>query len=168
MEPEFWVSLATVEKHASMGNETSRMSSESDAAASSRYLPYPASTLSPRIMPVDLTSHKSRGIAAVQQFFQARLSEMGEEYLSLVDRFNWNKLIYEARYGFEPTVGQSYHLYQLADGHALSMIEPEKWPAKRWVGTFRLGADGQWEPQKVSREFDLRDWVAGRAGPGGH
>lgn len=131
----------------------------SEEIPSRRYLPYPDSRLSPRIMPLDLTSHKSRGIDSVQRCFQARLGELHREYLELLDQFNWNKLIYEARYGFEPAVGQSYHLYRTAEGHALSMIEPERWPGKPWIGTFRLRVDGQWEAVAVAPEFDLREWV---------
>jgi hypothetical protein len=38
------------------------------------------------------------------------------------------------------------------------MIEPESWHQK-WVGTFRLNADGRWEMVKIAPDFDLRAWI---------
>ncbi len=113
--------------------------------SSARYLPYPASTQSPRILPTDLTTFKSRGIGKVERHFQQKLQEMHEQYLEMVDQFNWNKLVYEAKFGFEPTIGETYHLYELSEGTTLSMIPPEKWRSKKWIGSFRLNADGQWQ-----------------------
>jgi len=146
------------------GPDGSEVVPREEDVKSGRYLPYPNSTLSPRILPNDLTSHKSRGIATVEKFFQERLRELREEYLELVDQFNWNKLIYEARYGFEPLIGNCYHLYASADGYTLSMIEPEKWPGKRWIGSFRLQADGQWSAERLADDFDLREVVGEHAG----
>ncbi|MEM0969271.1 MAG: DUF2452 domain-containing protein [Verrucomicrobiota bacterium] len=132
-----------------------------DEPTSGRYLAYPNSRLSPQIIPTDLSTFKSRGIGTVEKFFQQRLRELHEEYLDLVDRFNWNKLIYEAKFGFEPSIGVTYHLYELRAGYTLSMIAPEQWPGKKWVGSFRLNADGQWTPDGVADDFDLREFVGG-------
>lgn len=126
---------------------------------SGRFLPYPVSTLSPQIIPTDLSSFKSRGAGQVQRHFQQRMQEMREAYLELVDQFNWNKLVYEAKFGFTPLVGETYHLYDLSSGYTLSMITPEQWRGKNWIGSFRLGADGQWQLIEASEDFDLRSYV---------
>jgi hypothetical protein len=122
------------------------------------FLAYPASRLAPRIVPQDLTNFKSRGISRVERELQQELIELREKYLRVIDDFNWNKLIYEAHYRFEPVIGDTYHLYAVGEEYHLSMIGPEEWH-QRWVGTFRLNADARWDVVKTSPEFNLRNWV---------
>ena len=139
------------------------MSSESDSQTgeqpSARFLPYPASTLSPTILPNDLSTFKSRGISRVERQLQQEMKELHDRYREMVDRFNWNKLIYEAKFGFEPIVGETYHLYDLQGGYTLSMIAPEQWRGKKWIGSFRLGAEGSWHLLESANDFDLQELV---------
>jgi hypothetical protein len=127
------------------------------------FLPYPASRLAAKIVPQDLTSFKTRGISRVERELQQELVELRERYLKVIDAFNWNKLIYEAQFGFEPVCGEVYHLYEVGNKRHLSMIEPEKWH-QRWIGSFRLNADGRWQAEKTSQDFDIRHWVSTRVG----
>jgi Protein of unknown function (DUF2452) len=120
------------------------------------FMTYPTSRLGPRIVPQDLTNFKTRGISKVERVLQQELTEMRDRYLSVIDSFNWNKLIYEAHYGFEPIIGEVYHLYEIDGKYQLSMIAPEQWQ-QRWLGTFRLNADQRWEPVETSPDFNLRD-----------
>lgn len=122
------------------------------------FLPYPASRLAPRIVPQDLTSFKTRGIGRVERELQQELVELRERYLAVIDAFNWNKLIYESQIGFEPVTGEIYHLYEMPGGIRLSMIGPQEWRQK-WLGSFRLNADGRWQAEEVAPDFDLRAWV---------
>ena len=85
--------------------------SEPESKPSQAFLPYPISTLSPPIIPNDLTSFKSRGISQVERDLQQKLKEIRETYLATIDHFNWNKLVYEADIQFEPIIGGTYHLY---------------------------------------------------------
>ena len=96
------------------------------------FMPYPVSTLSPPIVPTDLTSFKTRGISEVERDLQQKLTEIREQYLRAIDHFNWNKLVYEAEIRFEPIVGGVYHLYEMRDRRALSMISPDQWPKSTW------------------------------------
>lgn len=127
------------------------------------YLPYPASRLAPKIVPQDLTNFKSRGVSRVERELQQEMVEIQERYMDVIDAFNWNKLIYEAQFGFEPVCGEVYHLYEVGSKRHLSMIEPEKWH-QRWIGSFRLNADGRWQAEKTSQDFDIRHWVSTRVG----
>ncbi len=129
------------------------------AAPRGNFLHYPSSRLGAKIIPQDLTNFKSRGVSRVERELQQELIELREKYLKVIDAFNWNKLIYEAHFGFEPVIGELYHLYAVAGKHHLSMIEPESWHQK-WVGTFRLNADGRWQLEKESEDFDLRNWIS--------
>ncbi len=122
------------------------------------YLPYPVSRLAAKIIPQDLTSFKSRGVSRVERELQQEMVEIQERYMEIIDAFNWNKLIYESQFGFEPVIGEVYHLYQVEGKRHLSMIAPEEWH-QRWVGSFRLNADGRWQIEKAAPDFNIRDWV---------
>ena len=126
-----------------------------------RYLPYPNSTLSPKIVPTDLTSFKSRGVGAVEKALELKLRALQREYTEALDDFHWNKLVYESRFSFEPVIGEIYHLYETAGDFQLSMIPPRQWPAKRWVGSFRLDPDRRWDPVELAEDFDLRGHCEG-------
>ncbi len=134
-----------------------------DASPSTAFLPYPASRLAPKIVPQDLTSFKSRGVGRVERELQQELVELREKYLAVMDAFNWNKLIFEAHFGFEPVTGEPYHLYEMQGRHVLSMIGPSEW-RQRWIGSFRLNADCRWLPVEIAPDFDLRNWIDARAG----
>lgn len=141
-----------------MTNELPVPENAADPNARTNFLAYPSSRLGAKIVPQDLTNFKSRGITKVERELQQELVELRERYLAVIDSFNWNKLIYEAHYRFEPIIGETYYLYEVEGQHHLSMIEPERWH-QRWVGSFRLNSDARWEPVKTSPDFDLRQYV---------
>ncbi|TMN72006.1 hypothetical protein CWB87_23815 [Pseudoalteromonas maricaloris] len=58
-------------------------------------------------------------------------------------------MIYEAKLGFKPQIGHSYHLYEKKDGsHMLSLISPAEWgnggQFKQYISTVKLLADHTW------------------------
>ncbi|MDB4408820.1 DUF2452 domain-containing protein [Akkermansiaceae bacterium] len=118
------------------------------------FLPYPSSTLSPKIVPNDLTSFKSRGLSQVEHDLQVKLEEMRHEYIKTIEHFNWNKLVYEADIQFEPIIGETYHLYRMRQKTILSMIGPDQWNQQH-LATFRLNLDRQWE--LIEASVDARD-----------
>jgi len=130
--------------------------SEPDPKPSRAFLPYPVSTLSPPIVPNDLTSFKSRGISEVERDLQQKLQEIREIYLKTIDHFNWNKLVYEADIQFEPIVGQTYHLYEMRGRRLLSMISPDEWGQKH-LATVRLNVDRQWKIVETGDNVDSRE-----------
>ncbi len=130
--------------------------SEPDSKPSRAFLPYPVSTLSPPIVPNDLTSFKSRGISEVERDLQQKLQEIREIYLQTIDHFNWNKLVYEADIQFEPIVGQTYHLYEMRGRRLLSMISPLEWSQKH-LATVRLNVDRQWKIVETGSQVDSRE-----------
>ncbi len=110
------------------------------------YLPYPTSTLSPKIIPNDLSTFKSRGISQVERELQQKLVEIREEYIEVVDHYNWNKLVYESEINFEPVIGNIYHLYNLRGKNTLSMIGPEEcFFSDSHLAAFKLNVDKQWD-----------------------
>jgi hypothetical protein len=130
--------------------------SEPEKKPSRAFLPYPVSTLSPPIIPNDLTSFKSRGISQVERDLQQKLAEIRENYLQTIDHFNWNKLVYESDIQFEPIVGETYHVYEMRGRRLLSMISPDQWPQKH-LATVRLNVDRQWKIVETAPGVDSRD-----------
>ncbi len=133
---------------------------ELESRPSRAFLPYPVSTLSPPIVPTDLTSFKSRGISEVERDLQQKLTEIRESYLRAIDHFNWNKLVYESEIRFEPVVGGIYHLYEMRGRRALSMISPDQWPHKH-LATVRLNVDRQWLIVETGKDVNSRDLFGG-------
>ncbi len=129
--------------------------SEPETKPSRAFLPYPVSTLSPPIIPNDLTSFKTRGISQVERELQKKLEEIREAYLQTIDHFNWNKLVYEADIQFEPIVGEIYHLYEMGKRRVLSMIAPDQW-AQKHLATVRLNVDRQWKIVETGSGVDSR------------
>ena len=128
---------------------------ETEDKPSRAFLPYPVSTLSPPIIPNDLTSFKSRGISQVERDLQQKLQEIRETYLATIDHFNWNKLVYEADIQFEPIIGGIYHLYEMRGRRLLSMISPDEWSQKH-LATVRLNMDRQWKIVTTGEGVDSR------------
>ena len=58
---------------------------ETDNEKRTNFLAYPASTLSPKIVPTDLTSFKSRGASKVQKALRQQLTELQERYHEVID-----------------------------------------------------------------------------------
>lgn len=127
-----------------------------DEKPSGAFLPYPTSTLSPAIVPNDLTSFKSRGVSQVERDLQQKLLEIREQYMSAITHFNWNKLAYEADINFEPVVGQTYYLYFARGRNLLSMISPDQWYQKH-LATIRLNVDRQFELVTTGEGVDEKE-----------
>ncbi|MGV9004529.1 DUF2452 domain-containing protein [Flavobacterium sp.] len=107
-------------------------------------LPYATNVGAPAIKIDDLVSWKSRGITNVNKEFQSKFNELQLQYQQLIEEFEWNELVYSAKFSFEPVVGGIYHLYRNQDGlNFLSLIGPNEWN-KEHIGTFKLNSDKKW------------------------
>jgi hypothetical protein len=107
-------------------------------------MPYATNVGAPAIRIDDLVSWKSRGISNVNKELAQKFNELKAQYQSLMEEFEWNELVYNAKFSFEPVVGEIYHLYRSADGSDfLSLIAPYEWN-KEHVGTFKLNSDKKW------------------------
>lgn len=107
-------------------------------------LPYATSVGAPVIKANDLAGWKNMGINKVNKEFESKFNELKMQYQDLIQEFQWNELVYNARFSFEPIVGEIYHLYKDADGaDFLSLIGPQEWN-KEHIATFRLNSDKKW------------------------
>ena len=110
-------------------------------------LPYATSVGAPVIIINDVVSWKNRGISNVNKEFEEKFNALKIQYQMLMEEFEWNELVYNAKFSFEPIIGEIYHLYSAGDGtYFLSLIPPHEWN-KEHIGTFQLNSDKKWVKQ---------------------
>ena len=108
-------------------------------------LPYGSNVAAPSINPQDIAVWKSEKVVKTNNYFSARYEEIKEEYRKLIEQYEWNKLVYESDFRFEPVKGKTYFLYQKDNGKLfLSLIEPELWN-QIFIGAFKLDSEDKWE-----------------------
>lgn len=99
----------------------------------------------PSIELTDTVAWKNRSITKVNQKVKTRFEELKAEYEQMLREFEYNKLIFEAKFSFEPNIGEEYHLYAKENGeNFLSLIAPEQCKFD-FIGSFYLNADQTWE-----------------------
>ena len=107
-------------------------------------LPYATSVGAPVITTDDVVAWKSRGIHSVNKEFENKFQELQLAYQKLMDDYKWNELVYNAKFAFEPVIGETYHMYLGDDGiEFLSLIAPNEWD-KEFIASFKLNSDKKW------------------------
>ena len=91
-------------------------------------LPYGDSVSAPAIRPDNIDDWKLRGVNKVNKQIQTKFDELKEEFKQLLEEYQWNELVYQSKFGYEPVIGETYHLYVGNDGNPfLSLIAPNEW-----------------------------------------
>lgn len=107
--------------------------------------PYATSTGSPVITTLDTVAWKNRSIHKINSKVEAKYLELKVEYKKMMEEFEYNKLIFDATFTFEPIIGKIYHLYKRKNGDSfLSIIAPEECNFN-FLGSFYLNAEQIWE-----------------------
>jgi hypothetical protein len=107
--------------------------------------PYATNVGAPVITSTDTTAWKNRSINKLNHKVQTRYNEITVQYEKLMQEFEYNNLIYSAKFSFEPIIGDTYHLYKRANDETfLSIIAPNQCNFNS-LGSFRLNADQIWE-----------------------
>lgn len=107
-------------------------------------LPYSTSVGAPVIKTDDVVAWKNRGIHQVNKEFENKFEEIKIQYQKLMEEYEWNDIIYSARFSFEPVIGETYHLYNESNGgHFLSLIGPNEWN-KEHLASCKLNSDKKW------------------------
>lgn len=107
-------------------------------------LPYGSNVGAPAIKPNNIAAWKNRNIIEVNHYFKTRYDEIKKEYEELIQAYEWNEMVYNSEFGFQPVVGEVYHLYKKDDStQFLSLIEPEYWDEEH-VASFRLDSENKW------------------------
>ncbi|WP_158850351.1 DUF2452 domain-containing protein [Algibacter sp. L1A34] len=107
--------------------------------------PYATSVGAPVITTTDTIAWKNRSITKINHKVEAKYLELKAEYDKMMQEFEYNKLIFDAKFTFEPIIGEVYHLYKRENGDSfLSIIAPEQCKFNP-LGSFYLNADQTWE-----------------------
>jgi len=107
--------------------------------------PYATSVGAPVITTTDTVAWKNRSIHNVNQKVQAKYLELKAEYEKMMEEFEYNNLIFNAKFTFEPITGDVYHLYKRENGETfLSLLAPDECNFNA-MGSFYLNADQIWE-----------------------
>ena len=107
-------------------------------------LPYASNVGAPVIKPENIDSWRQRGVTKVNHHLETKFLELRDEYNKLVEEFKWNDLVYNAKFNFEPVIGETYHLYTGDNNeNFLSLISPNEWK-RECLGSFQLTADQKW------------------------
>ena len=111
--------------------------------------PYATSVGAPVITTTDTIAWKNRSIKKVNHSVKAKYLELKAAYDAMLEEYEYNKLIFDATFSFEPIIGQVYHLYKRANGDTfLSIIAPDECNFN-FLGSFYLNADQIW--QKIDK-----------------
>lgn len=119
-------------------------------------LPYASSVGSVAIRPTKEGVIKHKALTAMEEQTHMQLDQIRQQIELLArqaqeirKRKELSLLIYEAKLGFKPQIGHTYHFYEKKDGtHQLSLVAPQEWggagPFKQFVASVKLLADHTW------------------------
>ena len=107
--------------------------------------PYATNVGAPIITTTDTIAWKNRSINKLNHKVKTRFQEIKEQYEQLMQEFEDNRLINDAKFTYEPIIGQHYHLYQRENNETfLSIIAPNECNFNS-LGSYYLNADQIWE-----------------------
>lgn len=120
-------------------------------------LPYAASVSSAVIRPNEAGIIRHHALTAMEEQTNMQLTQIRQQIELLAiqakeiqKRKELSVIIYDARLGFNPVIGQTYYLYEKDDGsHLVSLVGPKEWgakiPFKAFVAAVMLLADHTWK-----------------------
>ncbi len=107
--------------------------------------PYASNVGAPAISVVDSISWKQVSAGKANAQLKSSFDELKAEYNKLLQKLEINELVYNAKFSFEPIVGNTYHLYRNgANSPFLSILSPQECNFD-YISSFRLSADRLWE-----------------------
>ncbi len=109
------------------------------------------------IKPTDGNKIRSNAVSAMVQQTNAQMEQIYEQARVLAEQANKirrrveiSEKIYTAQLAFQPKIGETYYLYEKAEGKEIvSKVSPRQWgafmPFKSFVAAVRLLPDHTWE-----------------------
>jgi len=107
--------------------------------------PYGTNASAPAIKPLNTATWRNDGVDRVNKQLKSKFDELKKEYEEMMEQFEYNDLIYNAKFNFEPIIGEAYHLYNDKNQEPfLSIISPDQCNFE-YLGSFRLNSQKMWE-----------------------
>ncbi len=120
-----------------------------------KLLPYATTVGAPIIKIDDVVTWKTTGIQKVNKEIESKFNELKAEYNKLLEEYRWNDLIYNAKFSFEPVIGEIYYMYlDKNEKEFLSLIAPTQWKQK-YLATLKLNSDRKWIVLDKSEEKEV-------------
>lgn len=114
--------------------------------------PYPTNVGAPVITTTDTVAWKNRSINKINHKVKTKYQELKAQYDNLMREYEYNQLIFNAKFSFEPIIGETYHLYKRANGETfLSLIAPDQCNFDA-LGSFYLNAEQIWQKTEDDSE----------------
>lgn len=110
--------------------------------------PYGTSANAPAIKPLNTATWRNDGVDRVNKQFKSKFDEIKKSYQELMTQFEYNDLVYNAKFNFEPIIGETYFLYNNRNKEPFLSIIPPNQCSFDHLGSFRLNSQKMWE--KVS------------------
>lgn len=123
---------------------------EDTQSYNAKTLTYGTNIGAPSIISNNLSTWKNSGIRSYNHVLKSKVEKIKEQYDYLVEEYKDNNLLYNAKYEFEPIIGEVYHLYakENKDENFLSLIHPSTWKRKH-LGSFKLSSEKVWEKVEI-------------------
>ncbi|WP_047545644.1 DUF2452 domain-containing protein [Psychroserpens sp. Hel_I_66] len=110
--------------------------------------PYATNVGAPAIQVIGNSSWKNRNILKANKQIKAKYLELKAAYDLMIEELEYNNLVYNSRYNFEPIVGEVYHLYRDKNEKSfLSIIAPSDCNFD-FIGSFKLNSEFVWKQVK--------------------
>lgn len=116
--------------------------------------PYATDLGAPSIETTDTSLWKNKNIYKANKQIHAKYLELKAEYEKMIEELEYNNLVYNARFNFEPIIGEIYHLYSDKNEEPfLSIIAPSDCNFK-FLGSFYLNSELLWKKKSESQKHD--------------
>jgi hypothetical protein len=110
----------------------------------SKELTYGSNVGAPSIHLEDVDGWKKGQAQKANKVFTKKYEEIKEDFKQLVGEVQWNEFVYSSKYNFVPVMGETYYLYETADGSPfLSLIAPNEWKMN-FIGATKLDSNNKW------------------------
>ena len=109
------------------------------------FKPYATGVGAPQIKAPNNSIWKNSQVYKANKHLKAKYQALKAEYEALMLVLEYNELVTNSKFSFEPQVGETYHLYNNDKQEPfLSIIEPEHCDFEH-LGSFRLTSDYLWD-----------------------
>jgi hypothetical protein len=106
--------------------------------------PYATNVGAPAITVTDNITWKNKNINIANKVIKAKYLELKAEYEKMINELDYNNLIYNAKFNFQPLIGETYHLYNDKNSNPfLSIIAPTECNFE-FLGSFYLNSEQLW------------------------
>ena len=85
---------------------------EESQSYNANLLPYGTNVGAPSIGTSNLSRWKTQGVTSFNHVLKSKVEGIKDAYEILVEAYKINELLYNAKYEFEPIIGEVYHLYE--------------------------------------------------------